>query len=58
MTTGYDAGPLVADSICGNCGQPDGAHLSVCYLNNPSQQIPAQAVEVVDEEEKHLGEAV
>jgi hypothetical protein len=57
MTTGYDVGPLVPESICGTCGQPDGTHLSVCALN-PSQQIGPQTTQVVNEEEKHLGEAV
>jgi hypothetical protein len=69
MTTGYDYGGILsaqslapdpdgpALQVCGGCGQALPNHLSVCPLL-PASAIPAQTIEAVNDEEKHLGEAV
>lgn len=63
MTTGYDTAGLVPENLCGQCGQPGGMHLAMCpALGVPqptaSPAVTPETVQAVDEEQKHLGEAI
>lgn len=63
MSTGYDVHGLVPANICGGCGQPSPGHLSMCPALEPPQPTVSPAVTpetaaAVEEEQKHLGQAV
>jgi hypothetical protein len=63
MTTGYDVSALVPENICGTCGQPEPVHLPMCQtLGMPqptaSPAVTPETLDAVNEQEKHLGEAI
>lgn len=58
MTTDHDVAGLVPQIVpCPACGQADPLHLTVCpSLGSPA--VTPATLDAVEEQEKHLGEAI